>query len=130
MQKIRWAACGLLLGVVLLGGCQRLSHEKTVKLGPGAVDATWVEPPKYDQNLVVTATGGDVPLNLYLFLEDDPDVEKIASRGKPGKEVLGGKEKEPNPTVEGKVPKGKGFAVLVGNAGSKTTEVTLKIKGR
>src|SRR5262249_38164275 len=121
---------GLLLGLVLLAGCQRLSHEKTMTLGPGGEEAITCDPPKYDQTVVVTATGGDVPLNLYLFLSDEPDAAKVVDRGKPTKDVLGKKEKEPNPTVEGTVPKGKGFAVLVGNAGPKSTEVTLKITGR
>jgi hypothetical protein len=132
MRKTRWAARGLLLGLVLLAGCQRLNLEKTVNLPPGASDGVEVSPPKYDQTVVVTATGGDVPLSLYLFLlEDDPNaLQKITDRGKPNKDVLSSKEKELNPTLESKVPSGKSFAVLVSNAGSKTTEVTLKIKGR
>jgi hypothetical protein len=117
--------------MALLAGCQPLNYEKTYTLAPGGSEMVRSDPPKYDQKVTVTATAGEDPLNLYLTLEEDAAaVDAALKSGKPPKNFLAGKDREPNPSVEAKVPAGKSFAVVLSNAGPKTVEVKLKIKGR
>jgi hypothetical protein len=131
MRLTTRTAQGLLVATLLLGGCQRLNEERTLSLPAADVQRLNCDPPKYEQKLTVTVTSSPGPVNAYLVLTEDADAgEEALNRGMQPKKVLASQEKGDNLSLEGTIPAGKGFTVLVSNATNKTTEAKVKIKGR
>jgi hypothetical protein len=124
---------GCLLVLVLLGssGCQRLNHEATVQVEPTGVQSTIISAPRSDQKVAVDVSSPGAPVNVYVVLEKDEEAARDAlGRQQKPANVLAGKEKVEQDTLETTIPAGKGFAVLLGSASNKTAQVKLKVTGR
>ena len=129
---LRPALC-LLVTLCLVGaGCkQRLNRESTVTVGPSEVQAVIVDAPRADQQVTATISSPGAPVSAYLVLEKNRLAAQDALlSGKAPANVLGGKDKTEDATVEGTVPAKEEVAVLVYNPGGKPAQVKVKITGR
>ena len=129
---LRPALCLLVtLGLVGAGCKQRLNSESTLTVGPGEVQSKIVDAPRADQQVTVTVSSPGAPVSAYLVLEKNRQAAQDALlSGKAPANVLDGKDKTEDATLQGTVPAKEEFAVLVNNGGSKPAQVKVKITGR
>ena len=128
----RPALCPLVVLCLLGLGCkQRLNSESTLNVGPGEVQSKIVDAPRADQQVTVTVSSPGAPVSAYLVLEKNRQAAQEALlNGKTPANVLDGKDRTEDATLQGTVPAREEFAVLVSNAGSKSAAVKVKIIGR
>src|SRR5262245_44287879 len=130
----RRIAATLLLGVALLPlvGCQRTIEDKTVTIEQGQRKATIVDAPTREQKVVAEVSSPGAPVDVYLVLEENrlsvEDRLKNFKGPNPAK-VINSKQQIESGSVEGTIPAGKEYAVIV-YAPKKRAEVHLKIIGR
>ncbi len=127
----RFVLFGLGLGVLLTAGCQGTSFEKTITLGKDLpYHETEFRGGKSDQTVTVTAKS-EAPVIVYLLLADNKfqAITALQAGQKPRK-ILAGGEALKDATLEGKVPAGQGFIVLIQPAEKgKEVEVALAVRG-
>jgi hypothetical protein len=131
MRLLSLSGLGLLC---LVGaGChgQRLDSESTMTVGPGEVQSKIVDAPSADQQVTATVSSPGAPVSAYLLLEKNRQAAQDALlSGKKPANVLDGKDKTEDATLQGKVPAKEEFAVVVSNSGGKSATVKVKITGR
>jgi hypothetical protein len=131
MRLVSVSALGLL---ALVGaGClkQRLEVESTMSVGPGEVQSKIIDAPRADQQVTVTLSSPGAPVSAYLVLEKNRQaVQDALLSGKKPANVLDGKDKTEDATLQGTVPANEEFAVVVSNGGGKSAQVKVKIAGR
>jgi hypothetical protein len=114
-------------------GCgQKVDMEKTVSLGLGDIEVPFiVSPPKSQQSVTVEVSSG-APVDVYLLLEENREAVKNklkAGKAPDASHLIASEMKTTSGTLQGTVPAGKEYAVVVAGA-KKNTEVKLKLKGR
>jgi hypothetical protein len=137
MVVMRWfshfVVCGLALALLATAGCRKqaaLNMEETVPLDVGDVKTTSVSAPIRDQDVTVTVTSTGAPVNVYVVAEKDQQaaVKAIENYTKP-MNLLAGKEKTTQDTLQFKAAAKTGFAVILTPEG-KNAQVNLKITGK
>jgi len=115
---------------LLQSGCNsRLSFSKTIDLGLGDDYHLMIDPPKYDQNVTVSFTSSDSPINIFVILKNDENsVTSSLAKEKTPPNALSHQENVKEGTLEAKVP-AKNEAVVVLWGANKNTSVKVKIKG-
>jgi hypothetical protein len=106
----------LLAGVLLLSaGCGKIDYEQTVAI-PKDEQLVQVEfkAPSADKKVKVAARSEGGPVSVYLTLFDDLGevTEAVRQKAKPRKAIATA-EKTSEATIEGTIPAGKPFVVLV-----------------
>ncbi len=124
--------CAFLLPVAGLAGCQSVSLEKTVTVSGGeAYQAFTIDPPRRDQKVTVTISSATNPINVYIVLEKDlAAAQESLKNEKPPANALDRKENVQDATLEATVPANNSYTVLLSPIAGKTSQVSLKIKGR
>jgi hypothetical protein len=128
MSMIRRALC---LGfVVLMAGCQtRLNMEKTFRLETGTTQTLDVDPPRYDQKVVVTIDT-DAAVDVFVYLKNDAEaVSKDLTLKQKSDKVLGSWSGNKSGTIEVNVPAHQ-VAIVRIDAMQKTANVSVKIVGK
>jgi hypothetical protein len=125
--------CVLAVALLATAGCRKqaaLNIEKTVALDVGDVQATSVSAPISDQDVTVTVSSTGAPVNVYVVAEKDQQaaVKAIENNTKP-MNLLAGKEKTTQDTLQFKAAAKTGFAVILTPEG-KEAKVALKITGK
>jgi hypothetical protein len=119
------------LGALLLTGCQQTIVNEKITLNPGDIKDRIIEAPSREQKVVVEVSSG-APVNVWIVLESERQAVKaklgIDQVPDPAR-VVASKQRIPSGTVEGTVPAGKEYAVILSGATQKT-EVQLKVTGR
>jgi hypothetical protein len=129
----RSALCLLVALGLLVTGCrkQRLDEESTLTVPPGEAQSKIVDAPRAEQQVTATVSSPGAPVSAYLVLEKNRSAAQDALlNGKRPANVLDGKDKVEEASLQGTVPAGEEFAVVVSNAGSKNAQVKVKITGR
>src|SRR4051812_44980402 len=103
------------LCVLLTAGCQR-THYENLKLTiekDAPYHETEFRAPKSDQQVTVTATSA-APISVYLTLTDDkPEAIAALRAGKKPRKTLDSAEAAMEAKLEGKIPAGRSFVVLI-----------------
>ena len=123
-----------LVGLCLpfLAGCQRMAYEKSFTIEKELpYHETEFKGAKSEQKVKVTATGSE-PVSIYLILSDNREQAINAlCKGRKPLRSLAGEEGMKDATLEGTIPAGKAFVVLILPADpGKETEVKLDVKGQ
>lgn len=132
MRRLATTTAWVLVSALLLvGGCQKLSIEKTVTVDAGEVNKTMIDPPSREQTVTVNASASGSSAAVYVVAtKDAAAAESALMVGKAPAGSLGGV-----PTVEGEatinvtVPAGTGYTVLVGGS-QKPATVKLRIQSK
>lgn len=121
---------GLLLGLLLLG-CQRVNTERTWPMEHGEIKSLTVDAPRGEQKVLVAVNAGGAPVDVYLVLEADADAARDAllAERKPPK-VIASQEKVQDVLLDGTIPAGKGYQVLIRNNGGRNSDVKVKVTGK
>jgi len=123
MRRLLLPLAGLLL--VVTAGCNSSQFEKGLTLPK---DARYLEvefrAPKSNRTVSVSVSNGDLAVRVYLMLADDKD-EAINAilKGKNPRRILA----EGDKAIEGKVPGGKPFVVLIRPVKPPEKEVELRV---
>jgi translation initiation factor 2 alpha subunit (eIF-2alpha) len=134
---MRWfshlVVCGLAVALLTTAGCRKqasLNIEKSVPLDVGDIKTTMVDAPIRDQDVSVTVTSTGAPVNVYVVAEKDQEAAEkgLLNHTKP-MNLLAGKEKTTQDTLQFKAAARTGFAVILTPEG-KNAEVKLKITGK
>jgi hypothetical protein len=118
---------GLLAGLLLLSGCQRLNFEKEYEIEPFGTQAVNFDPPRYDQKVTVEVKSPGNPLSVYLVKGDS---EKALNSQKNSSEVLDSKEKAEELTLNATVAAKTEYTVVLRNLNGKTVKAKVKVTGR
>jgi len=123
-------ASGLLIGLVLAPGCQRLNDERTVHLDPTEIHEMEFDPPRYEQKLTVTVQSSGFPVSAYLVRTEDKDPAITGlNKDQVLSSVLAKQEKATDMTLSATIPAKTGFTLLL-KAGTKGADVKVKTVGR
>lgn len=131
MRLVLRTAFGLFLPALLLSGCQKVSEQKTVTVGPGGdVKAPMIlTAPSREQDVTLTVSS-NAPVDVYIALEKEvPGLDKGEFKV-PKNSLVSEKSVDKEKTLKAKVPAQSGYVVVVANNGSKEASVTLKLEGK
>jgi hypothetical protein len=121
----------LVLGLVLLAGCQRLTYEKDYKIDPASAQPVVFDAPQYEQKLTVEVKSPGAPLSVYVVKSAEADKAQSAlMSGKTPQGALGGKDNEENVNLQATVPAKTEFTLVLFNPGRKVAEAKVKVTGR
>lgn len=131
MHSFRQPLLGcLLLGLLVVGGCQKLSTKGTETLLPGDVKSVEISAPRYRQQVTVEIQSTKSPLDVHIVFEEDRAAAMDSLQaGKVPPRVVVSKRDVKEDKVEAPIPAGKAFAILFCNAKGETT-VNYTINGR
>jgi hypothetical protein len=117
----------VLLLAFLLSGCQRaLNDERQVEVKSGDIKSVLYDVQKQGKTVRVAVHSPGVPVDAYLVLEKERDalIKQLEAAGKPST-ALAQSLKVEDGTLEGRIPAGSAFALVLASRGKDTT-VTVK----
>jgi hypothetical protein len=116
---------------LLLTGCQRTIADQTLKVETNTTKRLDIDGPTYAQKAVVEVNSSAGPVDVWIVLEKDRSaVEgRLLNNKEPAPDkVVGSKKKFESGTVEGNIPAGQAYSVIVSGA-KKKGDVHLKVTG-
>lgn len=133
-MRVRILLVALAVGAAALGGCQKVTFEKSYTMGGMEYQELTFDPPRYDQKVTVTVSPSKGPVSAWLIKADAVNKVKPAiERDKDapadvifGKQVSKTKEEL---KFEATVPAKTEYMLLIRN-GPENNEVSVKVVGR
>jgi hypothetical protein len=127
--------CGLLVGLLLAAGCQRLNFEKEYKIPPAETQFVTPDAPSYEQKVTVEVHSPGAPLMVVLVksdgTEDAEKAVKALADGKNPDKVLARQDKAAEDVrLEATVPAKTVYTVVLYNPGKTTATAKVKLTGR
>ncbi len=111
MRTTSHLAWAVFAGLLLAGGCAKLSHEQTFDLDPGEVRQFNVDPIKRDQKLQVAVTASG-PVDVLVCLEKDEDEARRSFLSGKADKVLANSRDKAEAKLEAAVPANSGAVVV------------------
>jgi hypothetical protein len=112
-------------------GCGKFKHEATYSMDPGDIKLVNVDAPRGEQKVTVEISSPGAPVDVWLVLEDHYDaVSKKVNAGvhPDAATVVASKVQLASGTLQGIIPAGKAYKVVITGA-RKKTDVTVKVTG-
>ncbi len=126
--------CGLLVGLLLAAGCQRLNYEKEIKISPAETQFVTPDAPRYQQKVTVEVHSPGAPLSVYLVKSEGTENADKALKdlvdGKDPDKVLAHQDRAEDVRLEATVPAKTVYTVVLYNPGKTTATAKVKLTGR
>ena len=118
----------LVLGLAVCCGCQaRLNDERKIEVPTGEIKSVLYEVQQRDKNVRIAVRSPGVPVDAYLVLEKDRPalVQRLERQEQKPENALAQGLRVEDTTLEGRIPAGSAFALVLVARGKDTT-VTVK----
>lgn len=134
-MRVRTVLLALAVGLAALSGCQKLTYEKTYTIPGGETEEFTIDAPRYDQKVTVSVSPSKGPVSAWLVKASGLEKARQAVQRKkePPEELVLGKQlstTKADLSFEATVPAKTEYSLLMKNAGSEASEVTVKVVGR
>lgn len=122
-------AISFVLLLCTMTGCGPSLHQHhTVTLEVGEISVFVLDAVGVEQTIRVTAKSPSAPVSVYVYLnENDAEVERKITLGKPSDLILSSAEKSEEIAIEAKIPANQEAAVRIMSASRETANVDLTI---
>ena len=122
----------VLLVALTLAGCQKaLNDQRQVEVKSAEIRSVLYDVQKREKTVRVSVRSPGVAVDAYLVLEKDRDalVKQLEASGKPSG-ALAERLKVEDATLEGRIPAGSAFALVLANSRKDTTVTVQTTEGK